>query len=82
MKQIIIQALDDQMVSALSSLGDDWKATVDGKPNPQSQDDYAMEKLKSAITNYLSSMMSDSITKAVRRKSFDAAKASFVITIQ
>jgi hypothetical protein len=84
MKQITIQFLDEQMVAAADAVADqrNYQATIDGKPNPESREDFAKKFMKKHITDTMAAIFAGWMTAKIRKESFDDAQTHFVVTVE
>ena len=84
MKLITIQVTDSQMVEALDAVADlrGYKPEIDGKPNPQSKDDFAKEVIAADLNRYMANIYSNWLTQVIRQKSYESAKSAFIVTVE
>lgn len=84
MKLITIQVTDSQMVEALDAVADlrGYKLEIDGKPNPQSKEDFAKEVIAADLNRYMANIYSNWLTQGIRQKSYEAAKSAFIVTVE
>ena len=84
MKLITIQVQDSQMVEALDSVAElrGYKTEIDGKPNPQSKEDFAKEMIAADLNRYMANIYSNWLTAGLRQKSFELAKSQFIVTVE
>jgi len=83
MKQITIQITDNEMAEALDALAEanNYQSEVDGKPNPQTREDFAKAIIVSRFKTYMSNIYSTWVSDMIKKEAAEKARNLFVISV-